>query len=149
MISKETLILHCQTILNEKISVLKNELENIKDSTENEDKNSSGDKFETGHAMLHQQKEKIMVQMVDFLEMKNTIDHIEATKISKQVEIGSLIKTTALDFFLSVHLGKIVIDNEIIFALSVKSPIGQQLMHKKVNDEFIFKNESHRILEIY
>lgn len=148
-ISKKNILNDCLEILKDKISTLNHELEEIKESSENEDKNSSGDKFETGLAMLHQQKEKLMVQLVDLFEMQNTLEQIDLKKKSDTVILGSVIETSTAIFFLSVQLGKITVKNQTLFALSIKSPIGKALLNKKIGDKLLFNGNTIEINGIY
>lgn len=146
--SKDSIRNHCVNVIQEKIDLLNHELEEIRDSAENEDKNSSGDKFETGLAMLHQQKEKLMVQLSEFLEMKNTLDQIDVTKTHESVGLGSLVVSPDATFFFAVHLGKVMIENDSIFVISLQSPIAKMLLNKKQNETFVFKGKKTSITEL-
>ena len=56
------------------------------------------------------------------------------------------IKTTKGTYFLAVSVGKITVEGEDYFVVSTKSPIGKQLLGKKIGEVIPF-NEAE-ILEI-
>ena len=62
--------------------------------------------------------------------------------------MGSLVKTNQGYFYVSSALGKLLINGEYVFALSVKSPLGIELMHKIKGNKITFKNTEYIILEI-
>lgn len=148
-LDKQTVIDHCKNILSEKIDTLKHELIEIQESSETETKNSAGDKYETGIAMLHQQKEKLIVQIDNFNEMFFRLDSVKTHLTSDQIGFGSLVQTQAFYFFICTSIGKISIDDQIVIVLSPESPIGKSMLGKSVRDSFNFKNENLLITTIH
>jgi transcription elongation GreA/GreB family factor len=64
------------------------------------------------------------------------------------VLIGSLIKTNRGYFFMGVALGKAVVDNITVIAVSPQSPLGQQLMGLKENEVAVINTTEYVIESI-
>jgi len=112
-----------------------------------ETKSSAGDKHETGRAMIQLEMEKAGQQLAEINFMTVVLNKIDVEKAANIICLGSLIKTSKTDYFLAISAGKIMIDNETYFAVSTNSPIGKQLLGKKVGHTIPF-NEAE-ILEIF
>lgn len=80
------------------------------------------------------EQEKLGKQLKELQDQKAELEKIDITKISVQIAKGTLIKTDKGFLFLSIGLGKIVVDTETVFAVSPQSPLGKLLTGKKEND---------------
>lgn len=83
------------------------------------------------------------------LEELKALEKIDPEEEFKSASFGALVITSSQNLFLSVAVGKITIENKVIFAISINSPIGQAIINKKVNDVFEIKGKKHQIQEIY
>ena len=133
--------------MNEKHNTVSTTIESSKKSLFSETKSSAGDKHETGRAMLQLEMEKASQQLVVISQMKVILDKIS---IENKLEIsclGSVIVTNKANYYLAISAGKITVDNIDYYAVSTNSPIGKQLLGKRVGAIISF-NEAE-ILEIY
>ncbi len=123
--------------LNDKIIALQNALQELNDSAKNETKSTAGDKHETALAMLQIEQENTRVKIKEATEQKIQFERINILLESSEIIKGSLIKTNKGYFFLSVALGKSVIDDKPIIAISPQSPLGAKLigLHEKEKAE--------------
>jgi hypothetical protein len=64
------------------------------------------------------------------------------------VDLGGLIETDQGIYYLSIGLGKIEINAEIIYAISLDSPIGQLFKGKRVGDELEFRGKTLKINQL-
>jgi hypothetical protein len=117
-----------------KIRLFQNNLSELRESSSNETKSTAGDKYETALAMLHIEQENTNQQLQEVLKQKVLFSKIDPHVSTSKIINGSLIKTNKGYFFLSIALGKIVVDNTMVIALSPHSPLGQKLMGLKAND---------------
>jgi len=62
--------------------------------------------------------------------------------------VGSLIETNNGNYFISIGWGRIQIENENYFVVSIGSPIGRMLQHQKKGGSFEFRNINYSILKI-
>jgi len=109
-------------------------MNDLKESSEDETKSTAGDKHETALAMLQIEQKNVSQQLKEALDQKILFEQINPTLAKQEITKGSLIKTNNGYLFLSVALGKIVIDGITIIAISPRSPLGQKLIGLKVND---------------
>ena len=80
--------------------------------------------------------------------MLDTLKLINSKTVNTHVALGSLVRTTSNNYYISISVGKIEIDNEIYFGISLLSPIGQLLKNKTVGESIIFNNTTITITEI-
>lgn len=145
---KSELYQKCVEFVDGKIENAKHAIENAKEAIEDDEKNNSDDSNEVGRAMMQIEVEKYSNQLLESLKLKESLKKIEPNKPSDSITLGSLIKTNNRKFYISVPAGKIVIDNEEYYAVSITSPIIVQFLNKKVGDEIDFNGQKYKILEI-
>lgn len=131
---KEKVYNHYLSELTVKIKSLQDKLNELSESAKNETKNTAGDKHETALAMLQIEQEKIRSQHKEALEQKVQLERINIQQSRVNIAKGSLIQTNKGYFFLSIALGKSIIDNLTVFAISPQSPLGEKLTGLSVND---------------
>ena len=61
------------------------------------------------------------------------------------IGFGSLVTTNEGVYYFSVSLGKVLLDGQLFFALSMASPIGKALAGRKAGDEVLFMGRKIRI----
>jgi len=118
----------CLQVVNKKIQVLQNNLQELGEGALSDGKSSAGDKHETARAMMQLEQEKISKQLDELIIQKTILQKIDATLKSTQIIKGSLVKTNKGYLFLSVALGKLIVDDIDVIILSPQSPLGLKLM---------------------
>jgi len=146
---KQSLHQHCQEKLKAQINALEANLQSIIESRNNETKSSVGDKYETGRAMMQLEFQKVESQLNRIKADHSELKALDLNKKTSKIEKGSIIKTNQGVYFISVALGKIKLDDQIYFCLSLQSPIGKLLQHKKVGDKILFNGKEISIHEFY
>lgn len=131
MTFKEKVHQHFLQVINKKIETLQQTLADLKESGANETKSTAGDKHETALAMLQIEQANTRAQLKEMQEQKAVLEKINPLLTPAAVVNGSLIKTNKGYLFLSVALGKALVDGIIVTALSAHSPLGMQLLHKQ------------------
>jgi len=135
-------------MLETKINGLQQQLNDLKESTANETKSTAGDKYETARAMLQIEQDNTRRQLQEALEQQSIFTAIDISINSNEIIRGSLVKTNKGYLFISVALGKIIVDGITIIALSPQSPLGKQLMSLRVNDITTINNIAYTIDDI-
>ena len=125
---KEKVYQHYLSLVNDKISALQNTLQELSDSAKNETKSTAGDKHETALAMLQIEQENTRAKLREVTEQKAQLEKINIQQVASQIIKGSLIKTNKGHLFLSVALGKSIIDDISVIAISPQSPLGTKLI---------------------
>ena len=135
-------------LLEEKIKVFRNRIEELSQDAQNDAKGSAGDKHETALAMMHLEQEKLSTQLKETIAQKNILESIDVTITNSKVALGSLVYTDKFIFFISLALPKIMLENNEIIALSLHSPLGNEMKGKKCDDEFEFNKIKYKIFNI-
>ncbi|WP_452609961.1 3-oxoacyl-ACP synthase [Roseivirga echinicomitans] len=140
---------HWTALVNERISNIEEAMRNAQASANEETKSSAGDKYETGRAMMHLEKEKLATQLSEVSKMKMGLDQINPEKNQLLAELGSVVITSNAKYFLSVSLGQIKVEDEVYFAISPASPIGRAMFGKKKGDSFDFGGKQINLLDVF
>jgi transcription elongation GreA/GreB family factor len=148
--TKTALVNACLEKITEREKVIQSKLASLQEALEGESKSSAGDKFETGRAMLHNELDKQKSLTLELVKMRRILNDINSSEHSKTVALGSLVKTEAQQFFMSVGLGKITaeVSNNYWICISPASPLGQQLMDQVEDYEFSLNGKTFKIIEI-
>jgi transcription elongation GreA/GreB family factor len=134
--------------IDEKAAIVKNEIQLAIETRDNETKSNVGDKYETTREMMQLEIEKNMVQLNKYELQKNELLKINPIRKNSKVEFGSLVFTTENTYFISIGLGKIEIDNEAVYCISLNSPIGKIIQDKKAGEKFNFQGKEIFITKI-
>ena len=136
-----------ETVEN-KIKLLRQTLSDLKESASNETKSTAGDKHETALAMLQIEQENTSRQLENVLAQKLLLERINPNIRAKQVANGSLVKTRNGYFFMSVALGKLLVDNVTVIALSPQSPLGRKLLGLKENESGVVNGITYLVVSV-
>ena len=145
---KEKVHQHFLELLNGKISLLQQVLADLKESGANETKSTAGDKHETSLAMIQIEQANKRDQLAQLVSQKLILEKINPNIVAPIVVMGSLIKTDKGYLFMSVALGKAIVEGINLIALSPQSPLGMKLMGLKEKDTVIINNVSYFIESI-
>jgi len=147
-LSKISVLDTCREKLRQKMHLLSVELEELRESLSTETKSSMGDKHETSRSRMQADFEKFSFHLAEIQDQYRILNSIEPGRHSMAVAQDSLVFTSQHTFFLTVPLGKINVNGEDVFVISKDSPIGAQLLGKKINASFIFNGVSYLIKDI-
>jgi len=126
----------CKQQVESKVLELQQQLALLRSDAESEGKSTAGDKHETGRAMIQLEQEQLGKQLSEQEQLLAALNQWNEFSHTDQVASGSLVKTNKGFFYLTIGLGKIAIDNDIVFVLSALSPLGKNLISKKVGEQF-------------
>ena len=147
MTTKQHLLQICNEHVEERIKDYKNEIELIKEAIESNDKSNSEDD-DSGNGKLMNDLEKNIGHLNDARKTQEYLKLVKTNIVSKTVALGSLVKTNSLQFFIAISLGKIELNKDTYYAISLQSPIGQLLKHKTVGDSFEFNGTKYTITDV-
>ena len=146
---KQELYKLCEAYVNKRLQTVEEIIFSNQKALQSETKSSAGDKHETGRAMLQLEMEKASQQLSGVTLMKETLAKLNVAKTSKIAHLGSVVITNTANYFLSISVGQLVVEDKVYFAISVSSPIGKLLLGKKVNDEVIFNGKEIKIKSVF
>ena len=145
---KPIILTYVKTYLDKRMQTSLDAMNAAQESANGESKSSAGDKYETSRAMGQLDRDMHARMYQQTLEERKLVERIDESLIYKKGALGAFLKTTMGDFFLSVSIGNINIDEKPIMIISPQSPIGALLMGKIVGDKFSFRGKEAEILWI-
>lgn len=145
---KQKLYNSCKAILVQKISSLQAAMQDVQQSANNETKSSAGDKYETGRAMMHLEKNKLAGQLSEIIKQQQAFEQVAMAKTYTKVEFGALVQTNKNLLFIATSLGKIIVDQQSCFVISPNAPLGQAILDAKEGDIVNFRNQSFEIIKV-
>lgn len=134
--------------VEERIKRIHTAIADLEEALKLETKCSMGDKYETGRAMLHLEFEKLSGQLEQYSGLKKTLTLIKEKQVSEKVDFGSVVKTSKVNYFISIPAGEIEVDGEKFYAIGAGSPIAQAMIGKMEGEEFIFNGTKDNILKV-
>ena len=138
-------ILH---LLSESIIQATRDYDLAKESRDSDTKSSAGDKFETGREMMQREMDKISASIDQSKNQLNFLSKINLNRPYSIVDLGCLIITDQDIYYISIWLGKVEINAELIYAISLDSPIGQIFKGKRVGDILEFRGKTLTINQL-
>ena len=136
------------SLLDDKIITAEKAVLSAKESRDNETKSSAGDKHETGRAMSQIELFNSENQLSKVLNLKKQFLQIDFSKEQSSVELGSMVKSNHGIYLMSIGLGNIEVNGQNCYVISMQSPIGQAMQHKRIGDQFSFQNKLYEIEEV-
>jgi hypothetical protein len=135
--------------IEERIAITKSAIANAQEAANSEGKSSAGDKYETGRAMGHLEKDMYARQQGENMLELDRLKKVNTEIIYTTAQTGAFVRCADQSFFIAAGLGKQLIDHQLIFFLSPLTPLAKLLLGKKVGDTFPFNKTNIIILEIY
>ena len=150
MAESEKTLLHqrCIELLEEKVASLERTIRDTQRAAQAETKSSAGDKFETTREMMKQEMDKNGVQLSQAREMLSHLQQIDPDLKNDRISYGSLAHTNEGTYYFSVSFGKVLVNDQPYFVLSMASPIGKALLNRKAGEEVKFMGRKIRIERI-
>ena len=145
---KTELLEYCQRQVDLRYSRIKQTITNIEESLLEESKNSSGDKHETGRAMLQIDRENAGKQLHEVEKVVEILKKIDVKASADYVRLGSLVYTDKFKYFISLSIGTVNIDETDYLCVALNSPVGLLLSGKKKDEEFNLNGTIYKIMEV-
>lgn len=139
----------CKSFIQEKVDRSQKAIQDIQNVANQETKSSAGDKYETGRAMMHLEKDKHSAQLAETLKLKQTLHLVNPDTNSELVGLGSLVYTSIGKFYIAISAEKYTVDQQEIHCISLASPIGQALSGHSMGAELNFRNNTIKITAVF
>ena len=145
---KTALLQQCQKQADIRYLKIMQSIADIEESLLEEAKSSSGDKHETGRAMLHIERENAGKQLQEIEKIVQILNRIDINAISDYARLGSLVYTDRFNYFISISIGTVTLANADYLCVALHSPVGALLSGKKTGDEFDLNGKAYKIIKI-
>jgi hypothetical protein len=138
----------CESFVNKRIAGIQGNIRDVRESLDSEDKNTAGDKHETGRAMLQLELENLGLQLAEAEKMEDVLDKVNIKSVHTTIGLGNLVETSKSNYFLAVSAGLYKEGDRPVYCISIGTPMGQLLLGKSVGDTVVFNGESIRITSV-
>ncbi len=145
---KSILYTQCMDYVMQRIETARQSLNHAQESARAEEKSSAGDKYETGRAMAHLEREKALEQLNEAIKLRSALEKVSQIDVSDRVSLGSIVFTDTYNFYLAISAGKLNYEGVEFVALAPASPLGAILIGRQKGDRFIFNKQTLVITEI-
>ncbi len=139
----------CKDLIKLRHDSINKTISDIEFSLKEESKSTSGDKHHTGRAMLQIEREATGKQLREIEKVMLQLDKVTISDVSETIRLGSIIETNQANFFISISVGKLQVDDIIYLGIAPAAPIGRCLLGKVKNDQFNFNGVIYKIIKIY
>lgn len=131
----------------EKITNIENAMSEAQTSA-NEDEQPK-DMYDASRIMMLGKRDMYVQQLQFEMLQLETLHKIDLTVNHKTVEFGAVVVTEMQNVFISVGLGKFIVEGEPFYAISPKVPFFQAMRGMKKGDEFVFRGKKIRIKDVF
>ena len=145
--NKSGILKECLNLQESQVERFEERLDSIKaDVSSNNHSPSQTEDRKAGKVELIHNYEKELV----FAKLElNVLNSIKTDVIHNHIELGSVVYTKDLNFFISVSIGKFSVDGIDFMGISTKAPIYKVMEGKKKGDTFSFNDATYSIDELF
>ena len=135
--------------IQQRINAALQAMQNAQDAANSEEKSSAGDKYETGRAMNHLEKDMHARQLAANKNELAALLAVDSNTVHPVVTTGSIICCDNFNFFIAAGLGKILFKNDTVYLLSPNAPVSKSLLNTVAGNSFSFNNNAFIINEVF
>ena len=145
---KNKLLQHCKELIEARLKNAEDAMNRAQESANDNEKSSAGDKFETGRAIGHLEKEMFSRQYQESLLALQKIQSIESKTGTQEIALGSLVEIDTKFYLIAIGLGKVNFEDREYYIVSEESPIGQSIIGLRKNDTITINKVKMQIIDI-
>lgn len=145
---KKRLLDTCITIQTNHLQTLKDEI----DEAERIANDHDGGAEENMDSFREEMQNKREVFTRQFQVTSNDLQilrRVDPAKTDSQVQFGSVVFTDSQKLFVTVSLGRVNVDGQDFFAISMQTPLFKVLSGKRVGDVANFNGKDIKIVDIF
>ncbi|MFN8397977.1 MAG: GreA/GreB family elongation factor [Bacteroidia bacterium] len=146
--NKSSLLSQLLGMLQERLSDAQQTLLTTQASLGNETKSTAGDKYETGRAMVQIELQKLAMQRDKVDQQIQILTKIDPQKPCEKVEFGAFVQTNKERYFVAVGMGKVELQDGLVYVISLDSPIGRALQDRKAGERVHFQGRELHLVTI-
>ncbi|WP_226388791.1 hypothetical protein [Penaeicola halotolerans] len=145
---KQAIMKQCLQKQSDLITTAREAMKEAQD-TANEQDNAIEEKFESFKAQMQQDRDMYAKKLDEHLSNMAVLKRISSTMVNQTVTQGSVVVTSAQNYFISISIGSITVEGKNYFAISSQSPIYEAMAEKKKGDTFEFRGQKITLLDVF
>lgn len=138
----------CSQLVEQRIATAKEAMDAAQAAANTEGKSSVGDKYETTRAMMQLERDQNARLLGEAIKLKQALENLDPTLQHEQVRPGSIVRTSAGNYYVSISLGSIALDGVEYIALSPVTPLGSSLLGLKPRSKLEFNKRKIEIIDV-
>lgn len=143
---KQQLFQYCRRYVAERSERIRRQLADLRESLDSETKNSSGDKHETGRAMIQLEQERLARALMEARRLEQDAERLpKPGPASGPLAPGSLVRCGGQWYYIGIGAGSVEVDGTRYFCISPASPAGKQFLGKLPGDEVVLPSGTFRV----
>jgi hypothetical protein len=135
--------------IGQRITASREAIDQAQQAANQEEKSSAGDKYETGRAMGHLQKDMHARQLAESMKELAALHSVQTDVLYSAAGAGAFVQAEGIAFFIAAGLGRQQHEGQAILFLSPQAPLAKVLQNKKQGDTIPFQGANVLILEIF
>jgi len=135
--------------IGQRIAASGEAIDQAQQAANQEEKSSAGDKYETGRAMGHLQKDMHSRQLAESIRELASLHAVNTGLLYTVAGPGALVRGPEVAFFIAAGLGRQLWEGQTIFFLSPQAPLAGMLKDKRPGESLVFNGAPILILEIF
>lgn len=139
----------CRHTIEQRIAAASKMIQHAQEGANSEQKSSAGDKYETGRAMGHLQKDMHTRQLTGYIKELSDLHAVNTGMVYTVACAGAFVETDIALFFIAAGLGKQTAEGKSILFLSPHASLAGIMQNKTSGDSFHFNNSTAIITEIW
>ncbi|MCB2196018.1 MAG: hypothetical protein KQH79_09155 [Bacteroidetes bacterium] len=144
---KKRLVDACIDTLEKNIETIRNRISEIIQTAN--DYEGDHDIFDPFKEDMMKKKDLQVKQLEKHLDEIKLLKKVNPEKISDKVEFGSVVVTDKQNMFVSIALGKLLVENESYYIISTQVPVFKAMQDKKKGDTFTINNNQFTIKNLF
>jgi len=145
---KKELLQYCEDQVDQRHLKIKQTIADIEESLMEESRSSSGDKHQTGRAMLQINRENAGKQLLEIEKLMAVLQRINIQSQSEYAHLGSLVYTDRFTYFISLSIGPVSVEGREYLCVALNSPVGKLLIGKKAGEKFVLNDLEYFIEDV-
>lgn len=146
---KKELYQKCIEFSQTQIESIEQAIKSAEQSATDDTKSSAGDKYETGREMMSQEIKRLSGQLQEAKKLIEAINRFTLIEKSNgTIRPGSLVFTDNGNFYISIGIGQIKLEDEVYYAISQASPLALKLIGLKAGTSAGFNNRLYQIKKV-
>ncbi len=146
---KKKLLQSCILILEKRIAVAHEAMQQAQEAANSEEKSSAGDKYETSRAMGQLGRDMNAKQLEEAQRDLAFVNSLSPDRLNDSAQPGSVVVCEEIIYFISLGLGTIEVQDKKVIMLSSNAPVAREIHGKKAGDSFEFRGSKTKILDVY
>jgi transcription elongation GreA/GreB family factor len=146
---KQQLHQYCKAFVQARLDNAQAAISSAQQAANDETKSSAGDKYETTRALMQQETSRNMVQLNEASKLMATLNMINPGQRFATAQLGSLVLTSQAVFYIAVSAGVLQHNGHTYMAVSLASPIGQQINGKAPGGHFSLNGKQYLVEAVY